>query len=189
MSKLYEQVNNYCEMGFYPIVSDSKQYIIVSPTKDSGGDWRDSCFRESLKDATENIGYSNGYSKENWDKKESEGWKIIGFYHPQIKRFKVGDKVRVRGDLKDLYYGGDWTNYGQEYQDSAGLTGEITCVGGYFYGVYFDSLGDAFKYSHEQLEPYIEEEPEKPQTINIGGKEYEITPELTKALKNLKEIE
>ena len=28
----------------------------------------------------------------------------------------------------------------------------------------------------------------KPQTINIGGKEYEVTEELTKALENLKEI-
>ncbi len=32
----------------------------------------------------------------------------------------------------------------------------------------------------------LDKEEEKPATINIGGKEYEVTEELTKALENLK---
>ena len=45
-------------------------------------------------------------------------------------------------------------------------------------------IGD---YKIEDIDP--PEEAEKPASINIGGKEYQVTDELTKALKDLKEIE
>lgn len=189
MLTIFEKINNYCEMGFYPIVSDGENYIIVSPTKDEYGDWRVSYLCDSLEGAIKYISDRKpSFSKEDWNRKAEEGWKIIGSYPIKIKRFKLGDKVRVRKNLKDLQYGGDYEIYNEEYESTAGMVGEITGVGSCSYTIYFDSLEDCFNYSHDQVEPYIEEFANK-KTINIGGKNYKVTPELLEALKNLKEIE
>lgn len=176
-------------MGYYPVVSDKENYIIVSPFKDEEGDWRDTGCVEELESAEKLIGSWDGWSQEVWEKKEQEGYKIIGFHRPPRKRFKVGDKVRIREDLKDLQYDDNWSDTTPKlYQNTAGKVGVIKGSGGLAYSVYFAEFDEWYYYSQAQLEPYIKIENTKPQTINIGGKEYEVTEELTEALKNLKEI-
>lgn len=184
---LYKQINKFCEMGFYPIISDGQKYIIVSPTKDTYNYWRDTGVCSSLEKAIKHIGNCFGYSKKECNKKEKEGFKITSFYHPPVKRFQVGDKVKVREDLKDLQFHNYWDQTIQEYKNTVGMQGTIDGFGNTCYYVYFDTIKRTFGYRQDELEPYIEQ-PKTTPTINIGGKNYEITPELTKALKNLKEI-
>lgn len=192
MSKtLYQQINNYCEMGYYPIVSNGDCYLIVSPFKDRNGYWRDTGVYVKLSDAKIYVGEEEGLSSDTLQdiqNKSAKQYKVVGFHHPPTKRFKVGDKVRVREDLKDLQLDGDWSQLNDNYQATAGCVGRIQYGDSVRYDVYFDAIGDWFSYSQDQLEPYIELEEEQPQTINIGGKQYKVTDELTKALKNLKEV-
>lgn len=188
MSTLYDQINNYCKMGYYPIISNDKSYLIVSPFKDKFANWRDSGYFDTIEECEKKIGRECGSDKEGRASQEEKGFKIIGFYHPPVKRFKKGDKVRVREDLANLRYDNDWEDTVEEYQKTAGLVGVVEVPNSYYYYVRLEKINDWFPYCPDQLEPYIEIEAEKPQTINIGGKEYEVTSELTEALKNLKEI-
>jgi hypothetical protein len=180
---LYQQINQYCEMGYYPIVSNSLEYVVISPFKCPHDQWRRSFFEDTLEKAKMYVGEIDGEHEAEWQCLGEKGFKIIGFYHPPIKRFLVGDKVRVRTDLADTQYNLNWVGHPSDYKSTAGHAGTIERVGALTYKVVFNDLNHSFFYSQGQLEPYIEFELEsKQETINIDGVDYTLS-QIKKALK------
>ena len=91
MNKINAEKN--LSVGKYILLEDEGRYCIVSPHKDSDGNYRKSCWWNSLKDAEEYIG--NCYSNPHLNKEiENENWKA-SIYTPKYEDFKVGDRVMI----------------------------------------------------------------------------------------------
>lgn len=181
MNTLYEQINYACERGYYPIVSYGEDYIIVSPFKDSDGDWRNTIAYHSPEEASENIGDRAGNTKAHWNGLESRGYKLTGYYKPQYKRFEAGEKVRAVEYLEEVL--GNY--YVSGLLDLAGKVCEIKGYNGdNVYDVYTPDKSNFWQVTTECIEPYFET-PGK-QTIKVGDDEYIVTDELLEALKGLK---
>lgn len=170
---IMKQVAELCDNGHYPICKNKNgDFAIFTPFK------RVSCYKEkelvvrsnweeTIEGCKKTIGCT--YQSEFND---FDPIKIVGFYHHPIPEFKVGDKVKklVTGIQRELPIG--------EIESFNVVNGT--------YRVFFPGR-DYSNIAPHLLEPYLESA-QKVQTINIGGKEYPITPELEKALKNLKPI-
>lgn len=181
MNTLYEQINYACEHGYYPIVSDGEKYIIVSPFKDENENWRDSAPRTVLSEAIAKIGEYYGDDEQDWNSRESEGYKITGYYKPKHKRFEAGEKVRVVENLEGVL---KLEVSIKELKKLAGKVCEIKELVTEGYRVYTPLKNDWFFLPQGALEPYFEPK----QTIKVGDDEYVVTDELLDALKGLKKV-
>lgn len=172
---IMKQVAELCDNGHYPICkSEYGEYAIFSPFRDD----------EGYIKRTYWYGYANtpeGRFLDTYQDNDTyQPTEIIGFYHPPLKKFKVGDKVRVREDLKELYTDAEWNNYTINFKNTIDLIGVIKKrYDGSDYMVYFESLEDEYLYIAEQLEPAIEKqkpvtEKQNPDIIELNGKKYKL---------------
>lgn len=186
MTTLYEKINTTCEHGHYAIVHRPKtdEYRIVSPTKDGDGQWRYTGPRDSLENAVGCLGSNYGYTQEEWNELEAEGWVYDGVYHPPSpKPYKEGQKVRISEKVKDH---DKFNNWHRKQKDMVGEICEIDIKGvsnsleGFYYAVCTKDKSDWWGFPHKWLEPVFEDEEvgtkEKPKTIIIDGKEYNLIP-------------
>jgi len=183
MTTLYEKINTTCEHGHYARVHNPIHgYIIVSPTKDHFGRWRETEMGETLTAAASGLGSDIGNSQAEWAKLEAKGWVYAGVYHPPSpKPYEVGQKVRVSEMVKDHDGFDDWD---ETQKDMAGKICEIKAACDDCYGLRYEvntpDKSDWWIFRHEWLEPVFEDEEvgtkEKPQTIIIDGKEYDLIP-------------
>jgi hypothetical protein len=156
--KLYEKINKACSHGNYPIVSNGEKYGIISPHKDHTGNWRDSAIWRTLEDAIKSIGLADGDNKSGWNDLELNGYKIIGFYHPEFEPYEVGDKVKVRADLELCLTKREWLANSKKFRDTAGKIGKVQDITHGGYHIFFDDINDWYNYPHNQLETFFEEE-------------------------------
>ena len=117
----------------------------ISNSKDSDGNYRCSCWYDTIEKAKQYIGSYSGYSKEEWDDLDLE---IVEVYRPEFEPFKVGQKVRLLDSIKNTE---NW-KYVEEYFPN--MTGEIK-------GVFFDTIGIHYSVNdcyigHEFLAPLNE---------------------------------
>ena len=175
MKKLYNTIENNLKKGLQVVVKDleDNNYCIISNSKDSDGNYRCSCWYDTIEKAKQYIGSYSGYSKEEWDDLDLE---MVEVFRPEYEPFKVGDKVRILDSIKKT---NDW----EEVEDYfPNMTGEIK-------GVDFENLGTTYKINgwyigHEFLAPLNEV---KEETIKIGDHTYSKS-EVEKRLQGLKEI-
>ena len=80
-------------VGKYILLEGDGEYCIVSPHKDSYGDYRKSGWCYSIKGAEEHIGRCCGDPHLNKEI-EKENWKA-SIYTPKYEDFKVGDRVMI----------------------------------------------------------------------------------------------
>jgi len=175
MKNLYNTIEQNLKAGLYVVVKDLRNnyYCAISTNKDDGGDYRDSGWKNSIKEVKQYIGLFDGYDKDYWDEKDLE---IVEVYRPEYEPFKVGDKVRILDSIKKT---GSWEYFEKCFPD---MTGEIK-------GVFFEPIGINYAVNgcwigHEYLAPLNEI---KEETIKIGDHIYS-KKEVEKRLQGLKEI-
>lgn len=175
-----EKIYELCDRGYFPIVKKGYEYCIFTPFKKEDY-YRRSSWEKDQKNCEEMIGAS--YQ----DPDDMEPTHLSGFYQLPSVPFEVGDKVKVRENLKDLRLDRHWETTEKEYQETNGKLGVITFINEVSYDVQFDDINDWYPYAHYQLEPFISPA-EKLQIIKIGSDTYEMTPEFLEALKGLKKL-
>ena len=145
-----QEVSKFCQRGFWPICKNGNgRFAVFTPILDQDNYWKRSFWKDEIDEAKQNIGdtYSN-----NGDKPTE----IVGYYHPPIYEFEIGDKVKVREDLKSLQL----ENYGdyQSFLKTAGNTGIVSHYYG-FNNITVNFTNESYTYTTNQLEPVIEPEP------------------------------
>lgn len=175
MKKLYNQIENNLKTGLNVVVKDleDNNYCIISNSKDSGGNYRCSCWYDKIKKAKKYIGSYSGYPKEEWDDLDLE---IVEVFRPEYEPFKVGDKVKILDSIKKI---DNWELSKENLQDVTGeIRGACLSASGTSYLVNNSWIG------HEFLAPLVEV---KEETIKIGDHTYSKS-EVEKRLQGLKEI-
>ena len=147
-----QEVAKLCEKGFWPICKNERgQFAIFMPILNVDKFIRRSSWSSSLEIALNTCGTTYQDDGVNYEPTE-----IVGFCHPPTPKFEVGDKVRVREDLKDCIPTPKKTGY--NYLKTAGKIGKVTRTeGSHFYKVDFEN--DSWSYLPLYLEPVIETEP------------------------------
>jgi hypothetical protein len=79
---LHQKINEACEMGKFPIVSNNKEYVIVTPFKDEDDYWRCSNFHHNFAYVKTTIGAMDGKWRPKWINYQKLGFDIIGYYEP-----------------------------------------------------------------------------------------------------------
>jgi len=126
----YEIIINNLKLGFHSPVKDKKdrQYAIFSPFKDEDGNYRDSGWLDSVKDAKQYIGDCCDYSLQDI-KKESKNWTLLKpiFFPPEIS-VQEGDKVMIMSNAESECerWGWDWDD---KMKKMVGKVLEIKSVG------------------------------------------------------------
>ena len=149
MKNLYNQIEQNLKVGLIVVVKglEDNNYCILSNLKNNKGNYRCSCWYDTIEKAKQYIVDCYGYSKECWNNLDLE---IVEVYREEFEPFKVGDKVRILDSIKKT---GNWEDI-EEYFPN--MTGEIK-------GVFFDTIGIHYSVNdcyigHEYLAPLVEQE-------------------------------
>jgi len=130
----YEKIETYLKHNLHVSVKDTDgEFSIISPMKDSNGNYRISGWGATLERAKQHIGKADGFSRLE---DASKDWTEITPFHLDFEPYPVGMKVRMYG-----------TREVREIVDTK------------FKGMYtLNNTLDIF-YSHTELIPCFEEAP------------------------------
>lgn len=152
MKNLYNTIEQNLKAGLIVVVKRlyDNRYFAISPNKDYKGNYRDSGWSKSIKDAKQFIGSYAGYDKDYWDYYDLE---IVEVFRPEYEPFKVGDKVRILDSIKKTE---DWGIMGKYFPDMTGeIKGVFLGISGTDYNINGCCIG------HEYLAPLVEQEVEE----------------------------
>lgn len=155
----YEQLKKHLSVKQHVLVQrDDGDYCIFSHFTDDDGDWRKSGWWKKEESAVIFIGDLSGYSKSEIEKyAKEEGWKFIKAFNIPTEQFKVGDKVLVSEDAKELCEAVEINNSG-EIKSMSGKVCEIKDISGSDYEVYTPEKDDWYYFPHSVLSYPIETE-------------------------------
>ncbi len=149
MKNLHKTIKQNLKAGLNVVVKDLEDdtYCIIFNSKDGYGNYRISCWCESIEEAKQYIGSCLGCSKEYWNNSDLE---IVEVFRPEYEPFKVGDKVRILDSIKKI---DNWELLKENLQD---VTGEIR-------GVCLSASETSYLVNnswigHEYLAPLVEQE-------------------------------
>ncbi len=177
----YTNLIKNLEVGKHCIIKDSSGlYKIISPFKDNNNNHRTTYWRIDLKYChTEICGFA-GHSKENL-KEFCEKSTFIGFYEPEFKIFKKGDKVKIADNAKELCdkYSISWDN---NINGMLGKVLEIEKIIGNDISIYDETKSDSYMFPIQAISYSMDE---ISVILKIGDKSYS-KQEIEEALKNIK---
>ena len=158
----YEKIKRILEHGHYCAVKIDEQWQTFSSFS-LNGDIRES----SMEDTIEETLNSHGTV---WHSESMINKFNITEFRPiprPFKILKVGDKVDILENCRELEEFGAWCGEAHELVGKKGL--KITNVSNSYNGVYYGIDGiENYAFPHHCVSPHIEEEP----TIEFDGKEY-----------------
>ena len=149
MKKLYNTIENNLKVGLQVVVKDLRDntYCAFGTTKDHRGNYRDSGWSDSIKDAKQHIGSCAGYDKDYWDGYDLE---MVEVFRTEYEPFKVGQKVRLLDTIKNTE---NWEDFKAHFPN---MTGEIEEVYNQVDGTNYRVSG--YIIGHEYLAPLVEQE-------------------------------
>ena len=150
---IIDEIKLYVKHGKLPIVQDiSKNYCVVIIDNNQQvvkiSDWEKTT--ENLQIGDDNAIYNNEEIK-------SKNWHIVGQFDLPLVPFVVGQSVKVREDLGEVF---DKRNLDLKQLSMIGTIGVIRNVEhgicGLYYGVHTPDGSDWFAYCHDWLLPVLE---------------------------------
>jgi hypothetical protein len=134
------------------------QYCVFSSFKDEDGNFRESGWGLDKETSKNYIGNCDGYTEEEiTDLAKKESWQIVEIWDNPKKSFKVGQRVKIADNAKELCeeIGGDW-NSSKEKMNEKIL--EIKSLDGSDYKVWDEYKENWWFFPHSALIPVFEEE-------------------------------
>jgi hypothetical protein len=147
---IIDEIKLYVKHGKLPIVQDiSKNYCVVIIDNNQQvvkiSDWEKTT--ENLQIGDDNAIYNNEEIK-------SKNWHIVGQFDLPLVPFAVGQKVKVREDLADVYDVRDWMS---KYKNMIGKIYKIDTVHNEDQGLYYSLEYDKKStFRHDWLLPVLE---------------------------------
>jgi len=157
MKNLYNTIEQNLKAGLNVVVKDleNNDYLVISNSRDKDGNYRDSNWQNSVKEAKQHIGLCNGYSKDYWDEQDLE---IVEVFRPEYEPFKAGDKVRILESIRKIE---NWKRYEKVFYNMKGkIRSAYTGLDRLGYGVYNEDNSTWIYIGHEYLAPLVEEQEE-----------------------------
>jgi len=110
--ELYKETQRLLDAGEEVMLTrDGGDYMIISPTKDFEGDYRNSDWCTTKESAKANRGDDSGYTKEEFlEEADDENWKIVSSIKEPDPIIEVGTKVKILaggkvGRISEYNYG------------------------------------------------------------------------------------
>lgn len=151
---MYQTISDLLQHHDHVVLKDKdNDYFIFSKYRDEDGDFRNSSWYKTLQQAKQHIGAFTGYIKEDIERfSKVNNWQIIDAYSEHNEPFKIGQKVRVRQEAKEMLdkWGGR-NNFIGEY---LGQVGKVTGFGIGYYQIKFND-NTIWDFSHDCLSAWL----------------------------------
>jgi hypothetical protein len=144
----YKKIIKYLEHGILPIVRDKDGDYMICESKDKD----DNINVSEYKKTKEELVLDNGISYSQ-DEIMEKNWQIVGIYDIPKIPFEVGDKVRIRPDLAEIFDTSDWSD---EKKKMIGKVHQIGYINKYSNGLSYGIKDCVFR--HEWIEPAFEDD-------------------------------
>jgi hypothetical protein len=100
MKNLQQQIQANLDVGHHVIIKDTDHhtYRMISPYKDSAGEYTVSGWRSSIQKCEEST---ISFRCQNLNNYNYQKYRYIGIYNPVYQTLKLGTKVKVREDARE----------------------------------------------------------------------------------------